>query len=555
MPRFLPPVKLLLVAAITVVLSFKTQAQPDVQYQPLIPASAGLIAPMEVVTAPGDNTRLFIVEKAGIIRIWDGDEILPTPFLNISGIVADDGERGLLSMAFHPQYQSNGYFFVYYNNNSGNIVVARYQVSANPDVANPAATLGSPLISIAKNFSNHNGGHLQFRTESGVPYLYFATGDGGSGNDPDYNAQDPASWLGKMIRVNVDVTPFVAERWAWGLRNPFRWSFDRATGDMWIGDVGQDSKEEINFRAGGTWGANYGWVCVEGTENNSSAPVSNTICDTVRAVDVLPVYDYDNPVEGQSVVGGYVYRGSEFADLQGYYLATDYYSGRLWRITPAGGGNWSVSVKTGMATGISSISEGNDGTLYAASLNTGAVFKIVTPIVTPLRLISFAGKQWSGYNEIKWTVEESNISRYIVEFSTDGRTFTDAGTVVAANSAGRNDYTYRHQFVYNGPVYYRLRIEENNTSKYSPVVVIRTDKQGDIRVYPAAITNGVININSTRPITTVQLASADGKLIMTKQLNGAEGYFTVQAPPVHKGVYFVIITGPDLRRTEKLFFQ
>lgn len=555
MPSSLLSARLLCILFATFIITLQVQAQPDVQYQPLIPASAGLAAPMEVVTAPGDNTRLFIVEKAGRIMIWDGDEVLATPFLNITGIVADDGERGLLSLAFHPQYQSNGYFFVYYNNNSGNIVVARYQVSANPDVANPTATTGSPLISIPKNFSNHNGGHLQFRTEGGTPYLYFATGDGGSGNDPDYNAQNPASWLGKMIRVNVDVVPFVPERWGWGLRNPFRWSFDRTTGDMWIGDVGQDSKEEINFRAGGTWGANYGWVCVEGTENNSSAPVSNAICDTVRAVDLLPIFDYDNPVEGQSVVGGYVYRGSEFADLQGYYLATDYYSGRLWRIRPAGGGTWDISVKTGMATGISSISEGNDGTLYAVSLNTGAIFKIVTPIVTPVRLITFAGKQWTGYNELKWSVEESNISRYVVEYSLDGRTYTDAGEVTPVNNPGRNNYTYRHQYTSAAPVYYRLRMEENSAVKYSPVIVIRSDKLGDVRVYPATISNGIININSPRPVNTVQLASADGRVIMTKQLNGTEGYFILQAPSVNKGVYFVVIIGSDFRQTEKVIFQ
>src|SRR5262249_9273254 len=144
----------------------------------------GLSSPMEVVSAPGDPAnRFFVVEKSGTIRIWNGTTLLATPFLDISGIVIDDGEHGLLSMAFHPQYQTNGFFFVYYNNGAGNVVVARYSVSGNPNVANAGSA--TPLISIPKPFTNHNGGHLQFRVESGVNYLYFATGDGGSGNDPN----------------------------------------------------------------------------------------------------------------------------------------------------------------------------------------------------------------------------------------------------------------------------------------------------------------------------------------------------------------------------------
>lgn len=229
-------------------------SQPQLAYQPVI---TGLTEPIEVATAPGDASgRVFIVQKGGLIRIWNGSTVLATPFLDISAISVDDGERGLLSMAFHPQYQSNGFFFVYYNNNAGDVTVARYQVSGDPDVANPTPNPVAPLISIPKNFTNHNGGHLQFRVEAGTNYLYFATGDGGSGNDPDNNAQNPASFLGKMIRMNVDAVTPVPEIWAWGLRNPFRWSFDRANGDIWIGDVGQGLKEEVSYRAGGTYGAN-----------------------------------------------------------------------------------------------------------------------------------------------------------------------------------------------------------------------------------------------------------------------------------------------------------
>src|SRR5690606_3653196 len=215
-----------------------------------------------------------------------------------------------------------------------------------------------------KSFSNHNVWHLHFQTEEGINYLYFATGDGGGANDPDNNAQNPASLLGKMIRMNVDATPVTTELWAIGLRNPFRWSFDRSTGDVWIGDVGQGKKEEVNFRETGSSGANYGWRCYEGTVQNTDV---DPVCDPPGKV--IPVFEYDNPEDGSSVVGGYVYRGDEFATLQGYYFVTDYYSGTVWTIRRDGNGNFNViNTQPALKTGISSISEVQDGTLYAAAL-------------------------------------------------------------------------------------------------------------------------------------------------------------------------------------------
>lgn len=543
------------VSLFTTLISF---SQPDVQYQPFIGSGENLSAPMEVVTAPGDvSGRLFIVEKAGRIRIWDGSQVLGTSFLDITSIVIDDGEHGLLSMTFHPDYQTNGFFFVYYNNNAGNITVARYKVSADPNVADPVADPPVQLISIPKNYSNHNGGHLQFKTESGIPYLYFATGDGGSANDPDRNAQDPASFLGKMIRINVDVTPFVPEIWAWGLRNPFRWSFDRNTGDIWIGDVGQDSREEINFSAGGVFGVNYGWPCVEGTQNNP-AGTSGSRCDTVVNLDDLPVYDYDNPTEGASVIGGHVYRGAEFPGLQGYYLATDFYSGRLWLIKPQSPGpGWDISVKTGMATGISSISETNDGTLYAVSLNTGAIFKIVIPIVTPVELLSFSGKSFTGFNELQWVaVSEQNIDRYTVEFSKDGRAFSKAGEVRSLNNGNRNSYSYRHVGVDPGNIYYRLRMSESDGSfKYSAVIQLGGAAVKGIRVYPTIITNNSVNIVSGEAIQEIRLVNSEGRQVWSIQMNGAQGFFSVQLPTLPKGVYLMRLETRDRVQAEKIIIQ
>lgn len=533
-----------------------SNAQPELSYQPFIGASEGLSAPMEVVSAPGDPpSRFFIVEKSGTIRIWNGTGLTSQTFLDISDLVSDAGEQGLLSMAFHPQYQSNGFFFVYYTNNDGNIAIARYQVSSDPDLANPTANPATPLLVIPKDYENHNGGHLQFRTQGGVNYLYFATGDGGSGNDPNNNAQNPSSLLGKMLRLDVDSPGASPEMWAMGLRNPFRWSFDRSTGDIWIGDVGQGAREEINFRPGGSSGANYGWACVEGFMNNP-APPAGADCNAVRDIDVLPVFDYTNPTEGRSVIGGYVYRGSEFPSLQGYYIATDFYSGRLWMIRPAGS-SWEIIERTGFPTGISSISETSDGTLYAVSLNAGIVYKLVTPIVTPLNLLNFSGTPANDYNDLKWVTEsEQNMDRYLIEYSHDGNTYQVAGEVVSGNYAERHTYQFRHQ-AGNAPLtYYRLMMREpDGTFNYSPVVSISAEPTGETKIYPTAITNGIVNIISPQPVERVVVTNLCGMQVFTREMNGTSGYFNLTLPTLQKGMYIISLSGRDFRKTGKIFIQ
>lgn len=532
-------------------------SQPDVGYQPFIGASEGLSSPIELASAPGDATgRLFIVEKSGVIKIWNGSQLLGTPFLDMSDEVLDDGgERGLLSMAFHPQYQSNGFFFVYYNSNNGNIAVARYQVSSNPNVAEPTPNPASPLISIAKPYSNHNGGHLQFRPGGGTNYLYFATGDGGSGDDPENNAQDPNSYLGKMIRINVDATPYTPEIWATGLRNPFRWSFDRTTGDIWIGDVGQNLKEEINFRASGTSGANYGWVCMEGTLNNASAAPGEADCSGAGST-VTPVLDYDIPSKGRSVIGGYVYRGNEFADLRGYYIATDYFSGRIWLIRSTGVG-WEITEKTGFPTGVAAISEAANGALYAVDMNSNIVYKIVTPIVTPLNLISFSGTPMAGYNELKWITEsEEALDKYTIEYSTDGVRYATAGEVLSGNNANRHIYTYRHTIVNTTTIYYRLKISEvDGTFEFSPVISIGPDTKTGIKVYPTSVTNGKVNIISWQPVERVVVTNTNGLQVFSREMSGTTGYFTIEVPSLQKGIYIIRVAGKDFQKTEKIVIQ
>jgi glucose/arabinose dehydrogenase len=547
------------ISAICLFFSTIILAQPVIGYQPVI--SSGISGPIEVVTAPGDATgRLFIVEKSGIIRIWNGTTVLPTPFLNISGIVADDGEHGLLSMAFHPQYQSNGFFFVYYNDDpSGNVTVARYQVSGNPNVATPTANPVAPLVSISKPFDNHNGGHLQFRVEGGTNYLYFATGDGGGSNDPNRNSQNQASRLGKMLRINVDgALPPAIETWAWGLRNPFRWSFDRANGDIWIGDVGQGLKEEVSYRAAGTFGANYGWPCFEGTLTNGAGQ-SDSQCDTVALVDVQPIFQYDNPPTGSSsIVGGYVYRGTEYPDLQGYYMTVDFYSGQLWLIRSSGPGTWTITgPQNGLASNISSISETNDGsTLYAVSLTGNIIYKIVPSVATPVTLISFSGQPLSGYNELKWTTAaEINIQKYIVEYSSNGRDYLSAGEAIARYPNG-GTYSLNHRIINTTAMFYRLKIVEmDGRFTYSAVISLGKTDNTPIIVYPTVITNNMMNIVSVNPITQLDLYSTDGRRVFGKNVNGQTGYFSVALPSLTKGIYYLQLSGKELRQTEKIIIH
>lgn len=536
---------------------FLAKAQPVVSYKPLI--TSGLSGPMEVRSAPGDiSGRLFIVEKGGTVKIWNGNTVLPTPFLNISSLISSDGEHGLLSMAFHPEYVTNGYFFLYYTNTAGDITVSRFKVSAgNPEIAMPDPDPALPLIQIPKPFSNHNGGHLHFRPESGINYLYFGTGDGGSGNDPNGNAQNPGSLLGKMIRIDVDAANIIPEIWSIGLRNPFRWSFDKSNGDMWIGDVGQSAIEEIDFLAGGVSGANFGWRCFEGTRQNNVTP----LCDPPGKIP--PVYEYDNPAEGRSVVGGYVYRGSEFNSLQGYYLATDFYTGTLWMIENTGTG-FVVHSQPGMKQYVTSISEVEGDSLLIVSAPSVAgvsqgdtIFKIEALEVTPLHLTQFSGTEKQGYNELKWrTATEQNIDGFIIEYSTNGTDYRSAGEVKATNNASGSDYLFKHIVTDFSKLFYRLLINESDGKKYySAVIILGNNSAGSIKVYPTVITNRILQVNSDLNIEKINIYTADGKQVFVKNVNNVNGYFSVPLPYLQKGIYIVRLISKGNEKNQRVIIQ
>ena len=351
--------------------------------------ATGLTKPVDIAHC-GDS-RLFVVRQAGVIRIvTDSNTVLPTPFLNIQNVVNDvNNEQGLLGLAFDPDYANNGFFYVHYTGGSGNgnSVVSRFTVSADSNIADAGSEV--VLYTWPQPFSNHNGGDLDFGPDGN---LYIALGDGGSGGDPLGNAQDLTDPLGDILRIHPEPdstysipldNPWVnaggdtlPEIWASGLRNPFRFGFDRLTGDIWIGDVGQNAWEEIDFWPAGNFdAANFGWRCYEG-----DATYNTSNCQP-QSFYTSPVSVHENVATGGtwcSSIGGRVYRGAEFPRLQGRYIYTDYCAGEFWSLTPDGLGGWvDENLLSSGAQGYAAICEGADGSLYVCNQTNGQIRKIV----------------------------------------------------------------------------------------------------------------------------------------------------------------------------------
>lgn len=342
----------------------------------LISVASGLSSPTFVANAGDGSNRLFIVEQAGTIRVLQPGSSTPTLFLDIHSKVVAGGEQGLLGLAFHPQYTSNGRFFVYYTRaGDGTLVIAEYHVSADPNVADPAETV---LLTIPHpTNTNHNGGMLAFGPDH---LLYIGVGDGGSANDPPNNAQNINVLLGKILRIDVSLpgvysspssnpffgsTPGADEIFAYGFRNPWRFSFDRVTGVQWVGDVGQGAREEVDMPI--VNGGNYGWRVYEGLLCTNNDP---SLCNPGNYI--FPIFDYTHINGRCSITGGYVYRGSQGALPGGTYVYGDYCSGEIFA--------WDGSAQTLLldtALNISSFGEDEQGELYVVNLG-GTVSKIAS---------------------------------------------------------------------------------------------------------------------------------------------------------------------------------
>lgn len=360
-------------------------AQPvtAVTLQPII--TGGLRKPVYLTHAGDNHTdgRLFVAEQDGRVRIIENGELLPEPFLDVTDLLATDGsERGLLGLAFHPQYAQNGYFYIVYTNLDGDTEISRYTVSAaDPNQADPES--GQRLFLIDQPYGNHNGGQLAFGPDG---KFYIGLGDGGAVGDPYDNAQDPGTLLGSILRIDIDSAipyaipqdnPFVEERqargevWMIGLRNPWAFSFDALTGDLYITDVAQDGLEEINFHpAHSPAGVNFGWPYREGSD-----------CYDAESCDIpglrMPIFEYAHGEDGCAIIGGHVYRGIQFPALAGNYFFSDFCSGRIWTLRyDEAVGQWLRTAVAETHTPVSTIGADANGELYVVDYAHGAVWQI-----------------------------------------------------------------------------------------------------------------------------------------------------------------------------------
>lgn len=522
--------------------------------------ASGLSSPVDIVAPPDASGRLFIVEKGGTIRIYNGTSVLAGNFLDISALLSTSGEQGLLSMAFHPDYATNRFFFVLYTNTAGDVVLSRYRTqSGNPNAADVAS--GSILLTVPHPVNtNHNGGKIAFGTDD---LLYWSIGDGGGGGDPDNNAQDGGSRLGKIMRLAPDTTtiapyysippnnPYVSdpafldEIWAFGLRNPWRWSFDRSTGDMWIADVGQGSWEEVNFVAAAdvaAGGHDFGWRCREGAHVFSTS----TVCST-NFID--PVFEYDHSL-GNSITGGYVYRGIVSPDFVGKYVCVDFGSPRLWLVTKTGTTFTSTVQNSGVPSGITGFGEDAAGELYAVTIG-GNLYTLGIPVATGTDdLLYFSYRETGSCAQLLWQSRAQDIAMYGVERSDDGRQYRELGRI-KASPGDLQSYTYDLCSQPVVPGYYRLRLfHTDGSDELSQVLHIRSGRPTVplFGIAPNPVPAGTaIHLRLQEQLAGLELWDLQGRRL--QQLDGPlhPGYLQLPVATLAPGTYLLKARGGNGR--------
>lgn len=554
-------------------LSTLALSQPTLTLKPVV--TTNLTTPMQVINAGDGSQRIFVVERAGVIKAFNGTSFsfLDT-FLDIHTKVGTLSEQGLLSVVFHPNYEkagdpNYGVLFLYYADLStpyGNLILEKYKVS-NP-AGNKATVISSQIILTIPHSSqgNHNGGEMHFGKDG---LLYLSVGDGGAGGDPNNNAQKTATTadmtylLGKMLRIDVNTTspgrnyaiptgnPFNNEIFDYGLRNPFRWSFDRLTGDFWVGDVGQERWEEIDFRAtGASGGINYGWNCFEGPDRYAS----RTSCNTLT--NFAPAYYYD----GQSVVGGVVYRGTKYTDMAGYYVGTDHYTGNfhLMKRNEANTA-WVTTVQSGTLPGaiknVTDIGESENGEIYAVSILTNALYHLESSGPLPVKLISFDGVKTAEGTRLLWeTSEEENFREFEVEYSTDMNQFTNIGTVVSENSTNGAKYQFSHSNIVSGNAYYRLKMIDADASfEYSRIIVVSAEEllSGNF-VRPSLINSGTMDVMIEKDYQSLELVNTMGVVMLKENISGKKGAFGFSVNNLSSGIYVVRLISNEKVNQQKI---
>lgn len=478
-----------LLVACTIALSCGvSKAQPDVEFTPVVLTGPALNQPVDLTGSGDGSGRLFVAEKRGTIRIVRDGAVLDPFFLDIRSLVINNGERGLLGLAFHPKFPDSPYVYVNYVI-TGTITnqVSRFTVNPeNPDDA--LETSEVKLVAQTGVQTNHKAGDLVFGPDG---YLYVGFGDGGGGGDPTNAAQNGQTFLGKMLRLDVDRrtedenygippdNPFVGtgtlpEIWATGLRNPWRIAFDRVNGDFWIADVGQNLWEEVNHLPAGTpGGMNFGWDCREGRHNYEPANCAQGIQLTE------PVFEYPhncNPCPdglGASLTGGFVYRGQSYPNLYGYYLFADYISNYFWllRPDPLNTGQYERYVFNGTnkINALVTFGEDDHGELYAANLQ-GVLYRVKTRGSAPVSWINVGVKTTPGANRIQWTIDPNpDITSFEVQRSA-GEDFTGYTSVLQFTpGAGLAEFSAEDIFLQPDRWYYRIAARLLDQSvQYSP---------------------------------------------------------------------------------------
>ena len=457
----------------------------------------GLSSPVDIVGSPFGNNDLYIVQRGTAngtaeIRVVKQGEVLPTPFLIVTGISCC-GERGLLSMVFHPNVLNNGIFFVYYTGaQTGALTIARYKLKDPLNIYEADPNSREVIISIPhSSYSNHNGGKLLFGTDG---YLYVGTGDGGGSNDPLANGQNPQSLLGKMLRIHPSLIPnatpkysippdnpyantndgVLDEIYSMGLRNPWRWSFDRQTGNAWIADVGQNIWEELNFVTPGVLkGANFGWRCFEGTATNNAAGIQP--CNLYGAQQHTPpvyVYPHNSTTGGFSVTGGYVYRGSSYPALKGFYIMADYITPAIWLVKSDGSFQAQRQAEF-IPSNISGFGETADGELWAISLTAGRVYSVKAEEALSANHLLLRGRIQHQKHYLYWTdYSASGNEKYTLEVRDGNEGLFRAVESIPARGPGKQDYEASRPVPAGGvESYYRLKIETSQPSPwYSQVL-------------------------------------------------------------------------------------
>jgi len=496
--------------------------------------ATGLAGMVDIVHA--DDERLFVVLQPGVIRIVGPDgTVLPTPFLDIQARVNDAGnEQGLLGLAFDPAYAENGRFYVNYTagSGSGSTRISRFTVTDDPNIGDPASE--EILFTWTQPYTNHNGGDLDFGPDG---MLYIALGDGGSGNDPDGNAQDLSDPLGDMMRIDVsgesgytvpEDNPFVGvsnalpEIWAMGLRNPWRFGFDAQTGDLWIGDVGQNAWEEVDFwPAGDNSGPNFGWRCREA--NVATPGVSQTGCLTASGY-VAPVVAINQNTQGWcSVIGGRVYRGGAFHRLQGLYIYTDYCGGHFYTLRQNDQGTWvRAQVLASGQVGFSVIAENAAGELFVGNNSSGILYRIKDACPMPMPSISADGSLLTSSPALgyAWYLDGNLIE-------------------------GATEQTYEAS---ESGVYYVIANQGTNCllqSNSVGVVVtgVQEQQQNAVRTFPVPADGSLRFEGLPVGATAIELRDLTGRLVMNVPVAANASTSTAEVGALPNGTYVYVVRG------------